>query len=107
MYIICNSFDYPIAQTYQDKTSDDACQYVADETSCVSVLEHLHALIGKGRKGGETSTNTRSKEQIPRIGYRAVFAEKGEYKAENKASQKIDGECPPWETLSTYVLHYR
>ena len=107
MYIISDLFDYPIAQSYHGKTSDDACQYIADETSRIPVLEHLHALVCKGGEGGETSANARSEEEVPRTGRGAILAEKGEQKTENEASQKVDGQCSPREALSAYVLHHR
>ena len=71
----------------------------------MAVLEHLKALVGKGRKGGEASTQAGGEEQTPRMGSGTVSAEYGEKQPDEKASHEVDHQCTPRKTLSTDILH--
>ena len=71
----------------------------------MAVLEHLKALVGKGGKGGEASTQAGGEEQAPRMGGCTISDEQGEKQPDDKASQEVDHQCTPRKTLCTDILH--
>ena len=71
----------------------------------MAVLEHLKALVGKGGKGGEASTQAGGEEQAPRMRGRTVPAEQGIEQPDDEASHEVDHQCTPRKNLSTDILH--
>ena len=71
----------------------------------MAVLKHLKALVGKGGEGGEASAHAGGEEQAPRMRGGAISAEQGEKQPDEEASQEVDHQRAPWETLRTDVLH--
>lgn len=56
----------PIAESYERQSQDDARHHVGCKAHDVARLQHLDALIGKGREGGESTAHARREQQAPR-----------------------------------------
>ena len=98
---------HPVSQGHQCEACYQACRHISGKATDVAVLKHLHAFVGKGGEGRETSAEPCGEQHAPRMGGRAVLAEKCEYEAENKASEQVDRQRAPGESRPASVLHQR